>query len=107
MAEFEPYADEVCAESINSFQERLVEADNLKKDDNGMMNYEICWKAMRQEGPMILNVAKQTTRSATSDEPKVFITTIFSKTVCQCRTRQSTYHGTRLSFIICSSTPCQ
>ena len=58
MADFEPYSDEVCAESIKSFQERLMEADNLKKDANGMMNYEICWKAMRKEGPMILNVAK-------------------------------------------------
>ena len=56
--EFEQYSDEVCIESIKSFQERLMEADNLKKDDNGRMNYEICWKAMRQEGPMILNVAK-------------------------------------------------
>ena len=58
MADFEPYSDEVCAEAINSFQKRLVEADNLMKDDNGMMNYEICWKAMRKEGSMILNVAK-------------------------------------------------
>jgi len=58
MADFEPYSDEVCAESIKSFQERLMEADNLKKDANGRMNYEICWKAMRKEGPMILNVAK-------------------------------------------------
>ena len=58
MADFEPYSDEVCAESINSLLERLMEADNLKKDANGMMNYEICWKAMRKEGPMILNVAK-------------------------------------------------
>ena len=58
MADFEPYSDEVCAEAINSFQKRLVEADNLMKDDNGMVNYEICWKAMRKEGPMILNVAK-------------------------------------------------
>ena len=39
-------------------QERLKEADNLKKDANGMMNYETCWKAMRKEGPMILNVTK-------------------------------------------------
>jgi len=23
-----------------------------------MMNYETCWKAMRKEGPMILNVTK-------------------------------------------------
>ena len=58
MADFEPYSDEVCAEAIKSFQERLVEADNLKKDANGMMNYETCWKAMRKEGPMILNVTK-------------------------------------------------
>ena len=56
--EFEQYSDEVCAESIKSFQERLMEADNLKKDANGRMNYETCWKAMRKEGPMILNVAK-------------------------------------------------
>ena len=58
MADFEQYSDKVGAESITSFQERLMEADNLKKDSNGMMNYETCWKAMRKEGPMILNVAK-------------------------------------------------
>ena len=58
MADFEQYSDEVCAEAINSFQERLMEADNLKKDSNGMLTYEICWKAMLKEGPMILNVAK-------------------------------------------------
>ena len=58
MADFILYSDEVCAEAINSFQKRLVEADNLMKDDNGMMNYETCWKAMRKEGSMILNVAK-------------------------------------------------
>ena len=58
MADFDPYSDEVCAESINSFQKRLVEADNLMKDKNGKIDYEICWKAMRKEGPMILNVAK-------------------------------------------------
>ena len=45
-------------EVIKSFQERLMEADNLKKDANGMMNYETCWNAMRKEGPMILNVTK-------------------------------------------------
>ena len=56
--EFEQYSDEVCVESIKSFQERLMEADNLKKDANGRMNYETCWKAMRKEGPLILNVAK-------------------------------------------------
>ena len=32
MADFEPYSDEVCAQAIKSFQERLVEADNLMKD---------------------------------------------------------------------------
>ena len=58
MADLIMYSDEVCAEAINSFQKRLVEADNLMKDDNGMMNYEICWKAMRKDGSMILNVAK-------------------------------------------------
>ena len=58
MADFEPYSDEVCAETIKSFQERLMEADNLKKDDNGRMNYEVCWQAMRQEGPAILGLAK-------------------------------------------------
>ena len=58
MSDFEPYSDEVCAEAIKSFLERLVEADNLMKDSNGMMNYETCWKAMRKEGPMMLNVTK-------------------------------------------------
>ena len=58
MADFEPYSDEVCAEAIKNFQERLMEADNLKKDANGMMNYETSWKAMRKEGSMILNVTK-------------------------------------------------
>ena len=53
------YSDEICMKAMNDFQERLVEADNLKKDANGMLNYEICWKAMRKEGPTILNVAKQ------------------------------------------------
>ena len=58
MADFELYTNETCAKVIESFQERLMEADNLMKDSNGMMNYEVCWKAMRKEGPMILNVAK-------------------------------------------------
>ena len=58
MDDFEMYSDKTCDEAITSFQKRLMEADNLKKDDNGMMNYEICWKAMRKEGPMILNVTK-------------------------------------------------
>ena len=58
MADFEMYSDKTCDEAIISFQERLKEADNLKKDANGMMNYETCWKAMRKEGPMILNVTK-------------------------------------------------
>ena len=47
-----------CVEVIAKFQERLMYADNLKKDDNGRMNYETCWQAMRQEGPAILNVTK-------------------------------------------------
>ena len=58
MADFEMYSDKTCDEAIISFQERLKEADNLKKDANGMMNYETCWNAMRKEGPMILNVTK-------------------------------------------------
>ena len=58
MDDFEMYSDKTCDEAITSFQKRLVEADNLKKDANGRMDYEICWKAMRQEGPMILNVTK-------------------------------------------------
>ena len=58
MSDLIMYSDETCAKAINSFQEKLMEADNLKKDDNGMMDYEICWKAMRKEGSMILNVAK-------------------------------------------------
>jgi len=41
MADFEPYSDEVCAKAIASFQERLVEADNLMKDKNGKIDYEI------------------------------------------------------------------
>ena len=47
-----------CVEVIAKFQERLMDADNLKKDVNGRMNYETCWQAMRQEGPAILNVTK-------------------------------------------------
>ena len=58
MADFDPYSDETCEEAIKNFQERLMEADNLKKDPNGKMNYETCWNAMRKEGPMILNVTK-------------------------------------------------
>ena len=58
MSDLIMYSDEVCAQAINSFQERLVEADNLMKDKNGKIDYETCWKAMRKEGPMILNVAK-------------------------------------------------
>ena len=52
------YSKETCEEVIKNFQQRLVEADNLKKDKNGNMDYETCWKAMRREGPMILNVTK-------------------------------------------------
>ena len=58
MPDFEMYTDETCEEAIKNFQERLKEADNLKKDSNGMIDYETCWKAMRKEGPMILNVTK-------------------------------------------------
>ena len=58
MADFDPYSDETCEEAIKNFQERLVEADNLKKDKNGNLDFETCWKAMRKEGPMILNVTK-------------------------------------------------
>jgi hypothetical protein len=58
MADVDMYTDETCMQSIKSFQERLVEADNLMKDKNGKIDYETCWKAMRKEGPMILNVAK-------------------------------------------------
>ena len=45
-------------EVIKSFQERLMEADNLMKDKNGKIDYETCWKAMRKEGPLMLNVTK-------------------------------------------------
>ena len=58
MADFDPYSDETCEEAIKNFQERLVEADNLKKDKNGNLDFETSWKAMRKEGPMILNVTK-------------------------------------------------
>jgi len=58
MADFEMYTDETCEEAIKNFQERLKEADNLKKDKNGNLDFESCWKAMRKEGPMILNVTK-------------------------------------------------
>jgi len=49
---------ETCEEAIKNFQERLKEADNLKKDKNGNLDFESCWKAMRKEGPTILNVTK-------------------------------------------------
>ena len=58
MPDFEMYSDETCAESIKNFQERLMEADNLKKDKNGNLDFESCWKAMRKEGSLILNVTK-------------------------------------------------
>ena len=58
MADFDPYSNETCEEAIKNFQERLVEADNLKKDKNGNLDFETSWKAMRKEGPMILNVTK-------------------------------------------------
>ena len=58
MADFDMYTDETCQKAIDDFQLKLKDADNLKKDSNGMMNYETCWKAMRKEGSMILNVTK-------------------------------------------------
>ena len=58
MTDFEMYSDKTCDEAIISFQKRLVEADTLMKDSNGKIDYETCWKAMRKEGPMILNVTK-------------------------------------------------
>ena len=58
MADFDMYTDETCEEAIKNFQERLVEADNLKKDKNGNLDFESCWKAMRKEGSLILNVTK-------------------------------------------------
>ena len=58
MSDFDPYSDETCEEAIKNFQERLKEADNLKKDKNGNLDFEGCWKAMRKEGSMILNVTK-------------------------------------------------
>ena len=58
MADFDMYTDETCEEAIKNFQERLKDADNLKKDKNGNLDFESCWKAMRKEGSMILNVTK-------------------------------------------------
>ena len=58
MVDFDPYSDETCEEAIKNFQERLMEADNLKKDKNGNLDFESCWKAMRKEGSMMLNVTK-------------------------------------------------
>ena len=58
MPDFDMYTDETCEEAIKNFQERLKEADNLKKDKNGNLDFESCWKAMRKEGSLILNVTK-------------------------------------------------
>jgi hypothetical protein len=58
MADFEMYSDETCEKAIESFQQKLMDADNLKKDENGNINYEPFWKAMRKEGSMILNITK-------------------------------------------------
>ena len=58
MADFEMYSDETCEKAIESFQQKLMDADNLKKDENGMIDYEPFWKVMRKEGPMILNITK-------------------------------------------------
>ena len=58
MADFDMYSDETCQTAIDDFQLKLKDADNLKKDENGNLDFEGCWKAMRKEGPMILNVTK-------------------------------------------------
>ena len=58
MADFDMYTDETCQKAIDDFQLKLKDADNLKKDSNGMIDFESSWKAMRKEGPMILNVTK-------------------------------------------------
>ena len=52
----EIYSDESCAKAIDTFQERLKEADNFKGGPNP--DYKEFWLTMRREGPNILNVAK-------------------------------------------------
>ena len=54
----EMYTKEICVEIIESFQKRLMDADNLRPNKDGFRDYKICWQAMRQEGPAILNVTK-------------------------------------------------
>ena len=52
----EIYSDEACAKAIDTFQERLKEADNFKGGPNP--DYKEFWLTMRRDGPNILNVAK-------------------------------------------------
>ena len=52
------YTKEICVEIIESFQKRLMDADNLRPNKDGFRDYKICWQAMRQEGPAILGLAK-------------------------------------------------
>ena len=54
----EMYTKEICVEIIESFQKRLMDADNLRPNKDGFRDYKICWQAMRQEGPAILGLAK-------------------------------------------------
>ena len=53
----EMYTKEICVEIIESFQKRLMDADNLRPNKDGFRDYKICWQAMRQEGPAILGLA--------------------------------------------------
>ncbi len=52
------YTKEICVEIIESFQKRIMDADNLRPNKDGFRDYKICWQAMRQEGPAILGLAK-------------------------------------------------
>ena len=54
----EMYTKEICVEIIESFQKRIMDADNLRPNKDGFRDYKICWQAMRQEGPAILGLAK-------------------------------------------------
>ena len=54
----EMYTKESCVEIIESFQKRIMDADNLRPNKDGFRDYKICWQAMRQEGPAILGLAK-------------------------------------------------
>jgi hypothetical protein len=52
------YTDETYQKAIDDFQQKLKDADNLQKDKYGNLDFESCWKALRTEGPTILNVTK-------------------------------------------------